>query len=164
MINFKYVSWTENNGTYTINESNTKPKYWGDYANGEWANIKTQENGLGAYWVWIPRFEYVVPTSTTATEIEVRFISIDKKAGAQGYTTTNGVTIEPTVTSYLKNHNELNDVGGVEYLLQLSESVPTTAHSQYYLNILNEIYTKYPNKEYSNAIYKELIKNGVIEE
>mgnify|MGYP003304778377 CR=1 FL=1 len=32
------------------------------------------------------------------------------------------------------------------------------------LNILNEIYTKYPNKAYSNAIYKELIKNGVIEE
>ena len=32
------------------------------------------------------------------------------------------------------------------------------------LNILNEIYTKYPNKKYSNAIYKELIKNSIIEE
>ena len=32
----------------------------------------------------------------------------------------------------------LDKIGGVEYLLQLSESVPTTAHSQYYLKILNE--------------------------
>lgn len=43
-----------------------------------------------------------------------------------------------TLTSYLLDKKQLDKVGGVEYLLQLSESVPTTAHSQYYLNILNE--------------------------
>ncbi|MGM9952919.1 MAG: replicative DNA helicase [Intestinibaculum porci] len=42
-----------------------------------------------------------------------------------------------TVTSYLMDKGILDKVGGVEYLLQLSESVPTTAHTQYYLNILN---------------------------
>lgn len=43
-----------------------------------------------------------------------------------------------TMTSYLLDKKQLDKVGGVEYLLQLSESVPTTAHCQYYLNILNE--------------------------
>lgn len=43
-----------------------------------------------------------------------------------------------TLTSYLMDKKSLDKVGGVEYLLQLSESVPTTAHSHYYLKILNE--------------------------
>ena len=43
-----------------------------------------------------------------------------------------------TLTSYLIDKKLLDKIGGVEYLLQLSESVPTTAHSQYYLKILNE--------------------------
>ena len=43
-----------------------------------------------------------------------------------------------TLTSYLMDKKLLDKIGGVEYLLQLSESVPTTAHSQYYLKILNE--------------------------
>ncbi len=43
-----------------------------------------------------------------------------------------------TLTSYLMNKKSLDKIGGVDYLLQLSESVPTTAHSQYYLKILSE--------------------------
>ena len=43
-----------------------------------------------------------------------------------------------TLTSYLMDKKLLDKIGGVDYLLQLSESVPTTAHSQYYLKILNE--------------------------
>lgn len=43
-----------------------------------------------------------------------------------------------TVTSYLKDKNLLNKIGGVDYLLELSESVPTTSHSPFYLKILNE--------------------------
>ncbi|MGX8679924.1 MAG: replicative DNA helicase, partial [bacterium] len=38
----------------------------------------------------------------------------------------------------LKDVYRSDRIGGVEYLLQLSESVPTTAHTQYYLTILNE--------------------------
>ena len=43
-----------------------------------------------------------------------------------------------TVTSYLVDKKLLDKVGGVEYLLELSESVPTTAHSEFYLKSLNE--------------------------
>lgn len=43
-----------------------------------------------------------------------------------------------TVTSYLIDKKLLDKTGGVEYLLELSESVPTTAHSEHYLRTLNE--------------------------
>ena len=49
----------------------------------------------------------------------------------------NPVDVTP-LTSYLMDKKLLDKIGGVDYLLQLSESVPTTAHSQYYLKILNE--------------------------
>ena len=42
-----------------------------------------------------------------------------------------------TVTSYLVDHSQLDKIGGVDYLLRLSESVPTVAHSEYYLKILH---------------------------
>lgn len=41
-----------------------------------------------------------------------------------------------TVTSYLKDHNNLGKMGGVEYLLILSDSVATVLHSDYYIKIL----------------------------
>ena len=42
-----------------------------------------------------------------------------------------------TVTSYLLDHGLLEKSGGVDYLLRLSESVPTVSHSDHYLKILH---------------------------
>ena len=85
IANKTYVTWAEKDGTYEINDTQTtKPSDWYDYENGKWANIKTVKDGLEAYWVWIPRFEYVVPTSTTA--IDVKFISKSKTTADSGYT------------------------------------------------------------------------------
>ena len=86
-----YVTWTLNSeGTeYVINDTQTtQPDNWYDYENGKWANIKTTNatEGLEAYWVWIPRYEYIVPTSTTETEIEVKFIAKSQTEPDEGYT------------------------------------------------------------------------------
>ncbi|MFQ6861383.1 MAG: replicative DNA helicase [Beduini sp.] len=43
-----------------------------------------------------------------------------------------------TLTAHLKDKQILDKAGGVEYLLELSESVPTTAHSRYYMRILED--------------------------
>lgn len=43
-----------------------------------------------------------------------------------------------TLTSYLIDKKLLDKTGGVDYLLELSESVPTTSHSEHYLKRLNE--------------------------
>lgn len=85
-----YVTWDLNKeGTeYVINDTQTtEPNNWYDYENGKWANIKTinETEGLAAYWVWIPRYEYIVPTSETATEIEVKFIPTSKTIPDEGY-------------------------------------------------------------------------------
>ncbi|MBR3255784.1 MAG: hypothetical protein IKF97_06225 [Clostridia bacterium] len=61
-------------------------KEWYDYENGKWANVKTTANGLTAYWVWIPRYEYIVPTSETATQIDTKFVYKEMATADEGYT------------------------------------------------------------------------------
>ena len=43
-----------------------------------------------------------------------------------------------TVTSYLKNHNQLAEVGGVEYLTEVLNIVPTAANAEYYIKDIEE--------------------------
>ncbi len=84
-------NWNEEKSEYEINDNQkTEPLDWYDYENGKWANIKTtnkvsETEILEAYWVWIPRFEYIVPTSTTATQIEVKFINKEKITPDENY-------------------------------------------------------------------------------
>ena len=40
-----------------------------------------------------------------------------------------------TVTSYLKKKNELSEVGGVEYLTEVLNYVPTASNIDYYIQI-----------------------------
>ena len=43
-----------------------------------------------------------------------------------------------TVTSYLKNHNQLTEVGGVEYLTEILNYVPTASNVDYYIQNVEE--------------------------
>ena len=43
-----------------------------------------------------------------------------------------------TVTSYLKNRNELSEVGGVEYLTEILNYVPTASNIDYYIKSVEE--------------------------
>jgi len=94
----KYVKWNNNNEQIT----ETIPENWYNYERGEWANIKSTANELEAYWVWIPRFAYKLPESSTAKEIEVIFIKGTGKTGvlADGtevecyYTTDTAITTD----------------------------------------------------------------------
>lgn len=43
-----------------------------------------------------------------------------------------------TVTSYLKKHNELSEVGGVEYLTEVLNFVPTASNIDYYIQNVEE--------------------------
>ncbi|SEC18666.1 replicative DNA helicase [Paenibacillus sp. GP183] len=45
-----------------------------------------------------------------------------------------------TATYFLENKNQLDDVGGVKYLSDLLESLPTAANIAYYVNIVNDKY------------------------
>ena len=54
-----------------------------------------------------------------------------------------------TVTTYLKNKNELNEVGGVEYLTEVMNFVPTASNIDYYIKTVEE-----------TAILRNLIKTA----
>ncbi|MGE7838217.1 replicative DNA helicase [Viridibacillus arvi] len=43
-----------------------------------------------------------------------------------------------TVTEELSNHNELEDIGGISYLTELANAVPTAANVAYYAQIVSE--------------------------
>ena len=53
-------------------------KKWYDYGNKVWANIKTNANGLEAWWVWIPRYAYKLTASSTNFS-EIIFVGTDNK-------------------------------------------------------------------------------------
>ncbi len=54
-----------------------------------------------------------------------------------------------TITSYLKKKNELNEVGGVEYLTEVLNFVPTASNVDYYIQTVEE-----------NAILRKLIETA----
>jgi len=80
----KYVTWEEQ-GNHSFNEilSDDIPNNWYDYSSGKWANIKTtsEDLSLEAYWVWIPRFAYRLPESSSSTQINVIFVKNTGKTG-----------------------------------------------------------------------------------
>ena len=123
-----YVTWNLNEeGTgYVINDTQTtEPDNWYDYENGKWANIKTtnEEENLEAYWVWIPRYEYIVPTSETATEIEVKFIPITQTEPDEGY------IIHPTFTN--EGNGGFGDLDGIWVAKFEASSNTTTPDTNY---------------------------------
>ena len=74
-----YVTWTLNNGTYQESSSTTAPSSSNletDYTNGRWWNMKTTKNGIECYWVWIPRFAYIVSDvqNSSAKQIDVQLV------------------------------------------------------------------------------------------
>ena len=58
---------------------------WYNYENKEWANAQTAD---GSMWVWIPRYEYKIPTphSSTAQTIDVNFLLNTSTTATSGYT------------------------------------------------------------------------------
>ena len=57
-----YVTYDEN-GNEEISKSireEEEPEDWYDYANSKWANVVTISGDQKAYWVWIPRYVYML--------------------------------------------------------------------------------------------------------
>ena len=54
-----------------------------------------------------------------------------------------------TLSDWLKNTGQLESLGGISYLTQLAEFVPTAANAQYYIEIVKE-----------KGIQRQLIKNA----
>ena len=54
--------------------SEEKPENWYDYKEQKWANIYVEDEGLGSYYVWIPRYCYKLDSTTQRSD--VKFINV----------------------------------------------------------------------------------------
>ena len=72
-----YVTYDES-GNEIISESiktTTEPEDWYDYNNNEWANIVTISGDKKAYWVWIPRYVYILDQEAqTQKLVKIKFV------------------------------------------------------------------------------------------
>ena len=75
------IKWNASGNVVTITSTDIS---WYNYANKQWANAQTAD---GSMWVWIPRYEYKIPTSHTSNDqtIDVKFISGTNTAADSGY-------------------------------------------------------------------------------
>ena len=56
-----YVTYDSNDKEHsTIPISENMPTLWYEYGEGRWANIVTRNNGLETYYVWIPRYQFLL--------------------------------------------------------------------------------------------------------
>lgn len=94
-------------------------KKWYDYDNGEWANAVVLKNGvtkkrgdmiseteIDLWYVWIPRYEYKLPSDSigstgTPKAIDIKFISSSVMSPSTGY------SIHPAFTFYGNNKSGL---------------------------------------------------------
>lgn len=76
------IKWDDNGNVITT--TSTDPS-WYNYGAKQWANAKTAD---GSMWVWIPRYEYKIPTPHISAEqtIAVNFLRGTPTTATSGYT------------------------------------------------------------------------------
>lgn len=66
-----------------------------------------------------------------------------------------------TLSDILASKSILDDVGGYQYLIDLCESVPTTANVDFYANIIQEKFVRRQLIKSSNEIIKDAYENSI---
>ena len=90
-------TWVELTSSSTADEWNN----WYDYENKKWANARTKD---GSMWVWIPRYEYNINTSS-------KIISINFLEGTST-STSSGYTLHPAFGTDINNGGWSSDIAG----------------------------------------------------
>ena len=115
-----YVYWDEQGNEYSeIPVSKEVPANWYDYTESRWANIVTRNNGVSTYFVWIPRYQYKL--NSTTQRANVRFIQGTSTDTAIGFTIPEAFTwkdvneenseVKTELTGYWIAKYQLNDQG-----------------------------------------------------
>ena len=125
------------------------PDDWYNYETKMYANIVTVTNNQVAYWVWIPRYKYVLNNDTQS--VDAKFISKDDKyINSEGneetldssYILPEAFTFNSTqLNGYWMSKYEISEFGGQELLvntdiskLTVSSSIIEEGDYQVYIN------------------------------
>lgn len=139
----------DNNGLPV--ETTSADDDWYDYTKQKWANAKTAD---GSFWVWIPRYEYKI-NSTTKT-FDVKFIPTSQTTANDGY------IIHPVFTNNINAggwDSELDGIWVAKYEASNSSSKPVCKPgAQSWRNISeSDIYTTAYN--YNRTLDSHQMKN-----
>ena len=103
-----YVSWDESGieqiGNTILEEP---PKNWYDYDKKEWANILVKNGELQTYYVWIPKYEYKIESTTSGAETtNVKFIQENQVVADEGY-------VIPEAFTWKYDETKEKNLGGI---------------------------------------------------
>lgn len=66
-----YVYWDDDGNEHSdIPISQDPPSEWYNYTYSKWANIVTRANGTNSYYVWIPRYQYLLDQTSQRSDIQ----------------------------------------------------------------------------------------------
>lgn len=114
----RYMYLDENKNLVPGNWINgEKPENWYNYGKQEWANIYTENDGIGSYFVWIPRYCYKIDKENSVNgneRMDVKFIN------------TYNQYIDP-VTNNITEWKELKEQGyQIPQAFSWGENVPNS--------------------------------------
>ena len=80
-----YVYWDEAGNEHNeIPISMDAPSEWYDYTTANWANIVTRNDGVESYYVWIPRYQYKLDSTSQRSYVKfIKGTSTDTDSGYQ---------------------------------------------------------------------------------
>ena len=104
-----YVTY-DTNGNEIISDTIDKapePTDWYDYQNSKWANVVTISGDTKAYWVWIPRYVYMLDQEAqTAKQVKIKFVDVNNNY--KDYTTKQITNYPDTVPTFDANGYQTN--------------------------------------------------------
>ena len=108
-----YVTYDDDGKEHsTMPISEKMPQYWYEYGENRWANIVTRNNGLETYYVWIPRYSFILDQKNQRSII--KFLSGTSTTVDSGYKIPEAFTF---------NGQELTGYWAMKYTLG-NETVP----------------------------------------
>ena len=145
-----YVYWDEEGNEHNeIPISKEPPTDWYNYSYSSWANIVTRNNGVETYFVWIPRYQYLL--DQTSQRSNIRFI---KGTGTELFA---GYKI-PEAFTWTNNAGEQVEITGywaTKYQLSIEETTPKVD-----VEIATDINTVTIN-EITGTVVNQSVSSGV---
>jgi hypothetical protein len=118
-----YVYWDDDGNEHNeIPISMDAPSQWYDYTTSNWANIVTRNDGLETYYVWIPRYQYML--DSTSQRSYVKFIKGTSTDTDSGYTIPEAFWWDNNGNGVEDEGEQLTGYWITKYQLTTEESTP----------------------------------------
>ena len=133
---------------------------WYDYSNKEYANAitKDQNDNITGYWVWIPRYEYIVNSATQS--FTVKFIPVEQIVEDSGYEHIHPAFRDGSQTHYMNGEwdQELPGFWVAKFPAGYQKNTITDSNGTLSTTISNSNDTLVlSNKNYTNSIFGDSV-------